>query len=184
MLIPKKLLNVIIFQGYKNAYGLLESEKANLLGVNVTNDNNSEIEQTSNTPLIRMQSFLSTIHDQCYHMLGSGCHMIGRDFYQLPGLAPALLNSVFSNMEVQFINIVSYSISFIHFLIKRVIEMSHKLQNCYAVREIYLSCISGDSGLQIAADHTRVHETLHILLSPGVLRERTGTCTGTRINTQ
>lgn len=86
-------------EGYKNAYGLLESEKANLLGVNVTNDNNSEIEQTSNTPLIRMQSFLSTIHDQCYHMLGSGCHMIGRDFYQLPGLAPALLNSVFSNME-------------------------------------------------------------------------------------
>ncbi|XP_011697743.1 PREDICTED: exportin-5 [Wasmannia auropunctata] len=87
-------------EGYKNAHGLLESEKANLLGVNVTNDNNSETDQASSTSLGRMQSFLSTIHDQCYHMLGSGCHMIGRDFYQLPGLAPALLNSVFSNMEV------------------------------------------------------------------------------------
>ncbi|XP_011872783.1 PREDICTED: exportin-5 isoform X2 [Vollenhovia emeryi] len=86
--------------GYKNAYGLLESEKANLLGVNVTNDNNSETDQALGTSLVRMQSFLSTIHDQCYHMLGSGCHMIGREFYQLPGLALALLNSVFSNIEV------------------------------------------------------------------------------------
>lgn len=68
--------------------------------MNVPNDNNSETDQASSTSLVRMQSFLSTIHDQCYHMLGSGCHMIGRDFYQLPGLAPALLNSVFSNMEV------------------------------------------------------------------------------------
>ncbi|XP_015436514.1 PREDICTED: exportin-5 [Dufourea novaeangliae] len=85
---------------YKNAYELLESEKANLLGLNVTSDNASEPDQSSSTALIRMQSFLSNINDQCYHMLGSGCHMIGRDFYQLPGLAPALINSVFSNMEM------------------------------------------------------------------------------------
>lgn len=89
-----------LYQGYKNAHELLESEKANLLGLNITNDNTSEPDQSSSTALVRMQSFLSTIHDQCYHMLGSGCHMIGRDFYQLPGLAPALINSVFSNMEV------------------------------------------------------------------------------------
>ncbi|XP_043529566.1 exportin-5 [Frieseomelitta varia] len=89
-------------EGYKNAHELLEAEKANLLGLNTTNDNEraSEPDQSSFTALIRMQSFLSTIHDLCYHMLGSGCHMIGRDFYQLPGLAPALINSVFSNMEM------------------------------------------------------------------------------------
>ncbi|XP_076168892.1 exportin-5-like protein Ranbp21 [Ptiloglossa arizonensis] len=87
-------------EGYKNAHELLESEKANLLGLNVTNDNASEPDQSTSTALVRMQSFLSTVHDQCYHMLGSGCHMIGRDFYQLPGLAPALINSVFSNMEL------------------------------------------------------------------------------------
>ncbi|KAK2577119.1 hypothetical protein KPH14_003281 [Odynerus spinipes] len=87
-------------EGYKNAHGLLESEKANLLGLNITNDSTSESEQSSNTALIRMQSFLTTIHDHCYHMLGSGCHTIGRDFYQLSGLAPALINSVFSNMEL------------------------------------------------------------------------------------
>ncbi|XP_076292128.1 exportin-5-like protein Ranbp21 [Lasioglossum baleicum] len=87
-------------EGYKSAHELLESEKASLLGLNVTNDNASEPDQSSSNALVRMQSFLSTIHDQCYHMLGSGCHMIGRDFYQLPGLAPALINSVFSNMEM------------------------------------------------------------------------------------
>ncbi|XP_015605682.1 exportin-5 [Cephus cinctus] len=88
-------------EDYRNAHGLLESEKANLLGLNVaSSDNNSEMDQPSSAPLPRMQSFLSNIHDNCYHMLGSGCHTIGRDFYQLPGLAPALLNSVFSNLEV------------------------------------------------------------------------------------
>lgn len=95
--------SVLLYQGYKNAHELLESEKACLLGLNITNDNASEPDQSSSTALVRMQSFLSTIHDQCYHMLGSGCHMIGRDFYQLPGLAPALINSVFSNMEVNFL---------------------------------------------------------------------------------
>ncbi|KAG7201060.1 hypothetical protein KM043_017606 [Ampulex compressa] len=85
---------------YKNVHSLLQSEKANLLGLNVPNDVISEPEQPSQSPVPRMQSFLSVTHDQCYHMLGSGCHMIGRDFYELPGLAPALINSVFSNMEV------------------------------------------------------------------------------------
>jgi exportin-5 len=64
-------------------------------------DNAVEIDQQS-APLVRMQSFITTIHDNCYHMLGSGCHTIGRDFYQLSGLATALLNSVFSYMEVSF----------------------------------------------------------------------------------
>lgn len=79
------------------------------MGLNTTNDNErtSEPDQSSVTALVRMQSFLNTINDLCYHMLGSGCHMIGRDFYQLPGLAPALINSVFSNMEVIFKNFFS-----------------------------------------------------------------------------
>ncbi|XP_043268012.1 exportin-5 isoform X2 [Venturia canescens] len=89
-------------EGFRNAHGLLESEKTNLLGLGIGNggDNTPETDQVPNAPLTRMQSFLSNIQDHCYHMLGSGCHTIGRDFYQLSGLAPALLNSVFSNMEV------------------------------------------------------------------------------------
>lgn len=73
-----------------------------LLGLNLSNNNDgtAEADCTVTPPLARMQSFLSNIHDHCYHMLGSGCHTIGRDLYQIPGFAHALLNSVFSNMEV------------------------------------------------------------------------------------
>ncbi|KAI4494072.1 hypothetical protein M0802_009226 [Mischocyttarus mexicanus] len=87
-------------EGYKNAHELIESEKANLLGLNIANDNASESDQSSSTALIRMQSFLSTIHDHCYHMLGSGCHTLGRDFYNLNDLAQALINTVFFNMNL------------------------------------------------------------------------------------
>ncbi|XP_012279678.1 exportin-5 [Orussus abietinus] len=89
-------------EGYRNAYNLLEWEKHNLLGLSggISSESVPEQEQSPCAPLIRMQSFFSNIHDYCYHLLGSGCHTIGRDFYQLPGLAPALINSVFSNLEV------------------------------------------------------------------------------------
>ncbi|XP_046625233.1 exportin-5 [Neodiprion virginianus] len=92
----------VLSEGYRSAHGLLESEKSNLLGLNSSsNDNNlADSDQTTIAPVVKMQTFLTNIHDNCYHMLGSGCHTIGRDFYQLSGLAPALLNSVFSNMEV------------------------------------------------------------------------------------
>ena len=74
------------------------------MGLHLNNNSDSAIDENQKpNPLARMQSFLTTIHDNCYHMLGSGCHTIGRDFYQLPGLAAALLNSVFSNMEVSYL---------------------------------------------------------------------------------
>ncbi|XP_051161019.1 exportin-5 [Leptopilina boulardi] len=92
----------LLSEGYRGVFGLLESERAHLLGLNTSNNNDAAVESdyTATPPLARMQSFLSNIHDHCYHMLGSGCHTIGRDLYQIPGFAHALLNSVFSNMEV------------------------------------------------------------------------------------
>ena len=80
---------------------MLESEKITLLGLNVSNNSDNTIDFEQQTvPITKMQSYLTGIHDSCYHMLGSGCHTIGRDFYQIPGLANALINSVFYNMEV------------------------------------------------------------------------------------
>ncbi|XP_057339906.1 exportin-5 [Microplitis mediator] len=93
----------LLADDYKKAYDLVETERAHLLGLHVSSSNlehAAEADQSSSSPLPRMQQFLSTIHDNCYHMLGSGCHTLGRDFYSLPGLSIALLNSVFSNMEV------------------------------------------------------------------------------------
>ncbi|XP_058807099.1 exportin-5 [Phymastichus coffea] len=88
-------------ESYKKAHDMIESEKACLLGLNSSNNNDNAIEvEQQSAPLSKMQSFLTNMHDNCYHMLGSICTTIGRDFYQLPGLEAALLNSVFSNMEV------------------------------------------------------------------------------------
>ena len=95
-----KMYLFCLYQGYKNAHGLLESEKSHLLGLSVgSNENDSEIELTQSPPVTRMQTFLSNINDYCCHLLGSSCHTIGRDFYQLPGLADALVKSVFSNLK-------------------------------------------------------------------------------------
>ncbi|KAJ8676509.1 hypothetical protein QAD02_012296 [Eretmocerus hayati] len=89
----------LLSDGYKKAYDILESEKKNLLGLHTSSNDSADGDQNP-APLLRMQNFLTSINDNCYHMLGSGCHTLGRDFYQLPGLAPALLNSVFSNLEL------------------------------------------------------------------------------------
>ncbi|XP_063992665.1 exportin-5 [Diachasmimorpha longicaudata] len=103
----------LLAEDYQKAHDLMEYEKIHLMGITVPNmqgnnfyqqgaenTNSDSNDQSSTAPLPRMQQFLLTIHDNCYHMLGSGCNSLGRDFYQLPGLAPALLNSVFSNMEL------------------------------------------------------------------------------------
>ncbi|KAH0557989.1 exportin-5 [Cotesia glomerata] len=92
---------LLLAESYKKAYDLLETEKAHLMGLHINIENDLEADQSSpGNPRPKMQQFLTNIHDSCYHMLGSGCHTLGRDFYSLPGLSIALLNSVFSNLEV------------------------------------------------------------------------------------
>lgn len=70
------------------------------MGLNTGSNNDSLSDADQPSPLHRMRSFFALMYESCYHMLGSGCNNIGRDFYQLPGLANALLSSVFSDMEV------------------------------------------------------------------------------------
>lgn len=101
----------LLSSDYKNVHDLLEYEKIQLMGLTTTNlqqqeqipiddislENEKPLESSS---LPKMQQYLASIHHSCYHMLGNICHTIGREFYQLPGLSLALLNSVFSNMDV------------------------------------------------------------------------------------
>lgn len=91
----------VLSEGYKNAYGILEMEKIHLLGSNHLNGSENSVE-TENSSLTKMQTFLTTIHDNCYHLLGNACHTIGRELYQLSGFTNVLLGSVFSNLEVNF----------------------------------------------------------------------------------
>nr|CAD7568076.1 unnamed protein product [Timema californicum] len=86
---------------YWTAHNMLEVDKNNLLGIG----NLSPIDvldltkPKAQTPQDRMQHFLSMVHDFCYHILGNTGPSFGRDLYQLQGLAPGLVASVFDNLE-------------------------------------------------------------------------------------
>ncbi|XP_075214562.1 exportin-5-like protein Ranbp21 [Lycorma delicatula] len=90
----------LLSEGYKNALGMLEVERNNLLGiVNQLSLTDFDLFQRPKTPLQRMQNFLTTVHDNCYHSLGAAFPSIGRDLYQIPNLAESLITTVFSNLE-------------------------------------------------------------------------------------
>ena len=147
---------------YKNVHGLLESERINLMGIiNSSKDSdNSSIDLDQHVaPSTRMQSFLATIHDYSYHLLGNACHTIGRDFYQLPGLAQALLDSVFSNLEVSRFNYNLYLIVFIFFLFLNII-INNNL-NFFINSHKFLSY------LQLIPDH-RLRPIIRVFMKPFV----------------
>lgn len=52
------------------------------------------------TPLERMQWYLTGLNESCYHMLGSMGPSLGRDLYNIPDLALAFINSVLSCLQV------------------------------------------------------------------------------------
>ncbi|KAG8236610.1 hypothetical protein J437_LFUL017051 [Ladona fulva] len=103
-------------EGYAAAHAMLEVDKGNLLGGVGTpySSQNSMLPPSSpddsldpasprpyrQTPLDRMQHFLSSVHDNCYHILGAAGPSLGRDLYRLPNLASSLISTVFSNLEV------------------------------------------------------------------------------------
>lgn len=90
----------ILSEGYKNALGMLEVDRKNLLGISIQLSlSDFDVCQRPKTPLQRMQNFLSTVHDNCYHTLGAAFPSIGRDLYQLSNLAETLISTVFTNLE-------------------------------------------------------------------------------------
>ncbi|CAB0035920.1 unnamed protein product [Trichogramma brassicae] len=90
----------LLSESYKNVHDMVEVEKQQLLGHTNGNSSDSSLEEDPLfSPVSKAQNFFHYLQDTCYHLLGSGCHNIGRDFYQLQGLSNALINSVFSDME-------------------------------------------------------------------------------------
>uniref|UniRef100_A0A182WDY0 Importin N-terminal domain-containing protein n=1 Tax=Anopheles minimus TaxID=112268 RepID=A0A182WDY0_9DIPT len=85
---------------FRNANGMQESEKKQLLGVSpVLLDPLDPSQKMPPTPFGRMQTFLSNVFEHCYHMMGSAGPSLGRDLYALPGIANAIVGSVFSSLE-------------------------------------------------------------------------------------
>lgn len=50
--------------------------------------------------LERMQWFLTALHESCYHLVGSMGPSLGRDLYNIPDLALAVINSILSRLQV------------------------------------------------------------------------------------
>ncbi|CAG9856617.1 unnamed protein product [Phyllotreta striolata] len=91
----------MIHESYKDCLGMLETERMNLLGLigHIVGDAGDA--QAVQSPLERMQRFLSGLHETCYHMMGSLGPSLGRDLYNIPELGLAIVNSVLS--FIQFI---------------------------------------------------------------------------------
>lgn len=81
---------------------MMEIEKANLLGLSPSQTVGED--SKSQTPFERMQQFLQITHENCFHILGSAGPALGRDFFQIPQLAPALVSHVFTNLDVSFVS--------------------------------------------------------------------------------
>lgn len=92
---------VLIAKDLRCSFGIPDAEKKVLLGViNADSDPfdpNPQIKQK--TSFDNMQTFLTMLFDNCYHLMGGVCLTLGREFYALPGLATALINSSLSNLE-------------------------------------------------------------------------------------
>lgn len=83
-------------EGYKNIHTMLEHEKKMLMGVTaVPTDPLDPSVKKVPTPFDRMQQFMTLLYEGCYHMMGSAGPSLGRDLYQLCGIADALINSTF-----------------------------------------------------------------------------------------
>lgn len=85
--------------GFKKVNDMLEQEKKNLMGISpILTDPMDPSQPKPSTALSKMQTYMTTLYESCYHMLGSAGPSLGRDLYELPGIGVALVNSVFSGL--------------------------------------------------------------------------------------
>ncbi|XP_061424287.1 exportin-5 [Lethenteron reissneri] len=82
---------------YELAFECMESEKHNLLAIPLPL---TEHHKKIRTPLERMQSFITTMHESCYIILGKVGSALGRDFYNIPNVAQLLLDSALSHLDI------------------------------------------------------------------------------------
>ena len=94
-------VRVALSPGYAKAYDMPESEVVNILG-QVGVNNGSALDSNTLTsdlarvqsPLERVQQFLTQLHFNVLHFLGSLAETLGHQFYTLPGLSNAVAGTV------------------------------------------------------------------------------------------
>lgn len=106
LLLLMKSMNILYHPDYlqrrhpefAKSYDLNEVEKLTILGipppcVDMTQSVDSK------KPVDRMQNFLTTTHDNSYHILGNAGQCLGYEFYRVPNLSQLLLDTVFTNLQ-------------------------------------------------------------------------------------
>lgn len=90
----------LLSDGYKYVHTMLEHEKKTLMGVSpVLIDPMDPSVKKIPTAFDKMQLFLTNVFEGCYHMMGSAGPSLGRDLYQLSGIADAVINSSLACLE-------------------------------------------------------------------------------------
>lgn len=85
--------------GFKHVNDMLEQEKKNLMVLPpILIDPMDPSQAKQQTTVTKLQTYLTTLFENCYHLLGAAGPSLGRDLYQLPGIGMALVNSVFSGL--------------------------------------------------------------------------------------
>lgn len=86
-------------ESFKHVNNMLDQEKKNLMGLPpVIVDPLDPTQAKEQTTVAKIQTYITTLFDNCYHLLGSAGPSLGRDLYELPGIGTALVNSVFANL--------------------------------------------------------------------------------------
>lgn len=85
--------------GFKHVNDMLEQEKKNLMVLPpILVDPMDPSQEKQQTSVSKLQTYLTTLFENCYHFLGAAGPSLGRDLYELPGIGKALVDSVFSGL--------------------------------------------------------------------------------------
>lgn len=85
--------------GFKHVNDMLEQEKKILMVLPpILVDPMDPSQEKQQTTVTKLQTYLTTLFESCYHLLGAAGPSLGRDLYELPGIGTALVNSAFSGL--------------------------------------------------------------------------------------
>uniref|UniRef100_A0A1B0CUW8 Uncharacterized protein n=1 Tax=Lutzomyia longipalpis TaxID=7200 RepID=A0A1B0CUW8_LUTLO len=88
---------------YRGVHAMLETEKRLLLGIPGALmdplDPDTEKKGQQMNEVDRMQQFLNFVFETNIHLIGIAGPSLGRDLYQIPGIADAIVGSMFANVE-------------------------------------------------------------------------------------
>lgn len=85
--------------GFKHVNDMLDQDKKNLMGLpQILVDPLDPTQKKQQTIVAKLQIYMSTLFDNCIHLLGSAGPSLGRDLYDLRGIGTALVDTVFANL--------------------------------------------------------------------------------------